>query len=133
MHKHFKAISIFLITTILFTFLPIQTLAQEIGTAISISKIVDVPPIEDTKKPEPKILEEVTNKREKNMKHFLKEDMSLEADVYPTAVHYMENGTWKDIDNTLVDEQDEENTAVLSNKANKYKVKMQRIQKQTSW
>lgn len=86
--------------------LPTPSLAQEITKAISISDIIDTPPIEESNKPEPEIVEEITAKREKNIKYFLKEDMTQEADIYPAAVHYLSNGKWKDIDNTLLAEKD---------------------------
>ena len=38
------------------------------------------------------------------------------------TAHYKENGTWKDIDNNLVEGKDEENNGVLVNKNNSYKV-----------
>ncbi len=71
----------------------------------------------------PKIISEVKDKREENTKVFLKDDMSYEAEVYPQAVHYNDNGTWKDIDNSLVQQKDENNQDVLANKANSFSVK----------
>lgn len=74
--------------------------------------------------PTPKILGEATEKREKNIKHFLNEDMSFTAAIYPTAVHYLENGKWQDIDNSLKDGVDESSLPVLENSKNSYKVKI---------
>ncbi len=124
MNKKMKAISIILLFILFFTLLPTQSLAQEITKSIDQSNTIDTPPVEEASKPEPKIVEEITDKREKNVKHFLKEDMTQEADVYPTAVHYISNGKWKDINNTLIDEKDENNNDVLGNKDNSYKVKI---------
>ena len=98
------------------------------------------------KKKEGKIIKEIVEKRERNIKHFLKDDMTFEAVVYPQPVHYLENGKWKDIDNGLVDgccnedinsdlKQDSEIAfgsgteeegikAVLANKENDFKVKI---------
>lgn len=50
----------------------------------------------------PAIIGEDTSKRASNIKYFLNEDFSYTAAIYPTAVHYRENGQWKDIDNTLL-------------------------------
>lgn len=124
MNKKMRAISIILLFILCFTMLPTQSLAQEIIKSINQSNTIDTPPIEEANKPEPKIVEEVTDKRQKNVKHFLREDMTQEADVYPTAVHYLSNGRWKDIDNTLVDEKDEDNNDVIGNKDNSYKIKI---------
>ena len=55
---------------------------------------------------ESKIIEELVEKRDGNTKHFLKEDKTYEAVVYPIQVHYMEDGVWKDIDNTLEEAKD---------------------------
>ena len=65
-------------------------------------------------KKDPKILKEVVEKRESNTKHFLMDDMSYEAAVYPEPVHYLENGQWKDIDNSLAEAKDD--NKVLTNK-----------------
>ena len=53
---------------------------------------------EDSESP---IQEEMEGKREENIKHFLTADHTYLAAVYPSAVHYEEDGVWKDIDNTL--------------------------------
>ncbi|MFL0197564.1 hypothetical protein ACJDU8_18635 [Clostridium sp. WILCCON 0269] len=50
---------------------------------------------------ETKIVGEVTEKREKNVKHFLKEDSTFEAAIYSEPVHYLSNGKWQDIDNSI--------------------------------
>lgn len=55
---------------------------------------------------ESKIIQEIEEKRDGNTKHFLKEDKSYEAVVYPIQVHYMEGGVWKEIDNTLEEAKD---------------------------
>ena len=48
------------------------------------------------------ILAEKEELRESNIKHFIREDMSMEAVLYPTSVHYEKDGVWTDIDNRLV-------------------------------
>lgn len=53
------------------------------------------------KKKESRILREISGKRTKNTKYFATEDHGGIAAVYPQAVHYEENGEWKEIDNTL--------------------------------
>ncbi len=80
---------------------------------------VGIPQVSDNQST--RILKEVVEKRERNTKHFLKEDMSYEAVVYPTDVHYNEDGVWKEYDNTLVDEV-EDNQSVLTNKQSNCKI-----------
>jgi RHS repeat-associated protein len=72
----------------------------------------------------PQIMEEITEKRGKNVKHFLKSDNTYEAAIYPTTVHYKENGKWKDIDNSLVEVEDSKKNKLLENKANSYKIQL---------
>ena len=45
---------------------------------------------------------ELDERREQNIKHFMREDGSVEAVTYPYSVHYEKEGEWVDIDNTLV-------------------------------
>jgi len=112
LNKCMKSISIGLITVMLCTLLPLQVFAQ--GN--------DQPSPVVAQKTEPKILYEVVEKRDSNIRQFFKDDMSYEAAVYPEAVNYKENGKWNKIDNTLINITDENNNSVLQNKANSYKV-----------
>ena len=48
-----------------------------------------------------RILQEVKEKRERYAKHFRTEQKGMAAAVYPNAVHYREDGVWKEIDNRL--------------------------------
>lgn len=50
---------------------------------------------------EEKILQEVKEKRERYVKHFRMQQKGMVAAVYPNAIHYQENGQWKEIDNRL--------------------------------
>lgn len=71
-----------------------------------------------------KIIGEIEEKRERNVKHFLKDNLTFEAAIYNEPVHYYSNGKWKDIDNSLKDSKDEEDNDVLENKENEIKVKI---------
>ena len=53
---------------------------------------------------ESKILAEQKEKRDRNTKYFLTENHGGIAAVYPYPVHYEENGEWKEIDNSLREE-----------------------------
>lgn len=120
MKRHLKILAVLLVTTLMINLFPVQSLA----TLITDSPVIDPPYVNDTVKPEGKIIGEVVEKRDKNIKQFKKDDSTFEADIFPFAVHYPKDGKWQDIDNTLVDGQDEENNQVLENKDNEYKVKI---------
>ena len=60
---------------------------------------------------------ELIEKRKPREKHFLQEDGTIRAEVYAQDVHYLKNGKYEEIDNTLV-----RNNDVLVNKGNSYKV-----------
>ena len=61
------------------------------------------------------IISEDTSKRDETTKHFLMSDGSYNAISYPLPVHYREDGTeeWAEIDNTLVEVEDENDTTFL--------------------
>jgi RHS repeat-associated protein len=98
------------------TALPADVLARGEGPSLETLKGLI------TKK-EGKIIGEVTEKRDRNTKHFIKDDYTYEADVYPYAVHYIKDGKWEDIDNNLVEAIDDENAPILQNKVNDFAVK----------
>jgi len=91
--NYFKGISITLISAMLFTLLPVQVLAA--GT--SKPSIDPAPVVDQSQKAEAKIIGEITDKRDINIKHFRKDDLTFEADVFPFAVHYQKDGKWQDI------------------------------------
>jgi hypothetical protein len=71
----------------------------------------------------PKILREVVDKRERNVKHFLREDWTTLAAVYPDAVHFEEQGKLVEMDNRLESGTDEQGTLVLQNRKNAFQVR----------
>jgi len=102
--------SSFLVVTMLISCFPNSVIAQTSKVPTNVSKVGNATtPI----KKEPKILKEVVEKRESNIKHFLMDDMSYEAVVYSGPVHYLDNGQWKDIDNSLTPQKDGSNQEVL--------------------
>lgn len=64
---------------------------------------------------------EIIEKRTLNEKHFLQEDGTIVASVYPMNVHYNLNGKLEDINNSL--EETNEDGGTLENKTNAFKVK----------
>lgn len=77
----------------------------------------------ETKK-KARIIGEIKEKRERNVKNFLKDDLTFEAAIYNEAVHYYSEGKWKDVDNSMTDGKDEAGNDVLENKDNDIKVKI---------
>jgi len=120
MRRSNKIISLILVISLIFTMFPNQVFANE--PASTMPDVVGN--TETLVKQELNIIGEIVDKRDKNVKHYLKDDNTYEAVIYPTAVHYKENGKWKDVDNTLTEQMDMvENQQVLENKDNSYKVK----------
>ena len=115
MKNYLKIVSAILVITMGLTVFPVQTFAQESENS--------TPKAQYTEEKEPKIIGEIVEKRERNVKHFLKDDMTYEAAVYPSPIHYLENGKWEDVDNTLADDKDEDGEDILHNKKNDYKIK----------
>lgn len=68
------------------------------------------------------IIGELYEKREENVKHFLKDDHSYEAAIYPGPVHFKEGDQWVDINNTLVEKVNGNNQRVFENKRNDFNV-----------
>ncbi|MHB1452994.1 MAG: RICIN domain-containing protein [Saccharofermentanales bacterium] len=68
------------------------------------------------------VLGEVTDLRDKYTKHFRMSDGTMVAATYPEAVHFLQNGKWTDVDNSLVDSVDATGQAVLKNSNNSYKI-----------
>lgn len=69
---------------------------------------------------------ELINKRKKREKHFLQKDGTIIAKVYSDDIHYLKNGKYEEIDNTLKKEND-----YYTNKSNDYKVKFKEDGKDT--
>lgn len=76
---------------------------------------------------------EIIEKREKNVKHFMKDDNTFEAVVYPTPVHYLKDNKWHDIDNTLISETDKDKNVIYKNKENDVKVNIHKKMKDNNF
>ena len=74
-------------------------------------------PIAETAAP----IKEEVSKRTINIKHFLMSDFTMQAVIYPYAVHYTDNGVWKDIDNRIVESSVD--ATLVENTANAFKVR----------
>lgn len=71
---------------------------------------------------EPDMVCEVESERTEYTKHYLMTDGSYVAAVYSEPVHYLENGKWEEIDNTLTEEM-VEGTEVYQNRKGKHSVR----------
>ena len=73
---------------------------------------------------EPYIVGELTEKRTENEKQFLMSDRTVMAAVYDTSVHYQKDGKWDNIDNSLSEKTDpDDSEKVLENNKNAFKIK----------
>ena len=110
-----KIISVLLCVALVVSVTPIVYAQDTINSTI---------PITDTVSPtqtasEPYIVGEITEKRTENTKHFLMSDRSVLAAMYDKAVHYEEDGSWLDIDNSFSTNDENE----FENRNNSFKTK----------
>lgn len=103
-----KLIAILLTTAMSLSLIPEQVFAQSDNSPPEATLEFLQEASKDSKKIEGKIISELNEKRERNIKHFLKDDMTYEAVEYALPVHYEERGQWKDIDNSLVETKEED-------------------------
>ena len=68
---------------------------------------------------EPYIVGEIIEKRTEDSKHFLMSDRSIMAAMYNETIHYEDNGSWVDIDNSFSSNKENE----FENKSNSFKTK----------
>ena len=100
-----RFLSSVLIFTVLAMSLPTTTRAAESNKDNADNSSPKVEAVKEKK--EAKIIKELEERREANVKYFLKDDFSYEAVVYPEPVHYLDNGKWLDVDNTLEETKDD--------------------------
>lgn len=113
-----KTVAFSLAIVLMVQMLPLST----ISTAINNDSIIEQSVIESTENELPVIVGEVEKLRDEYTKHFRCEDGTFIAATYNTPVHYEENGEWKEIDNTLVTNTNN-NVAKSSNVSNgKYSI-----------
>ena len=88
-----KTICLLLVAALLFNMLPVQTFALGSIESNQQATLVEDVPLE--------ILAEVEEKRTEYSKEYILSNGLHMAQLYASAVHYEENGQWKEIDNTL--------------------------------
>ncbi|MBR0577364.1 hypothetical protein KCG48_13690, partial [Proteiniclasticum sp. BAD-10] len=102
-------------------FLCLALLLLPIPDKVSGEEVQELPSLHQATAP--KILREVVDKRERNVKHFLREDWTTLAAVYPDEVHFEEQGKLVEMDNRLESGTDELGTLVLQNRKNAFQVR----------
>lgn len=50
-------------------------------------------------------LAEIIERREQNVKYFFNSDLTITAEVYGHSIHYLEEGQWEDIDNSIIEDE----------------------------
>ncbi|MGN1270222.1 MAG: RHS repeat-associated core domain-containing protein [Clostridia bacterium] len=102
-----KTIALLCIIVMVFCFAPMNVFAYtlrenlERKESISNTPIVEKDVEQEKSYKNQKIVAEETEKRTKNEKHYILEDGTRVAAIFPSNVHYLENGNFLDIDNTL--------------------------------
>lgn len=64
-------------------------------------------------------MKELINLRKEREKHYLNEDGTITAYMYDEDIHYLDNGEYKEIDNSLIEESE-----YITNKNNNFKIKL---------
>ncbi len=80
------------------------------------------PQVDDPTTSEIEIVDEVVGERTSNSKTFMKNDGTYEIAIYNEDIHYLKNGKYVDIDNSL-----EEKIDGFENKSNRYKIKFPKV------
>ena len=119
MGKLKQLISTVLVLTMLATTVPIKAIAEGTDVDSSTQNQQTQLTVENL---EPKIISEAVEKEDKYTKQFQKSDGSYEVAIYKSPINYLENGTWKTIDNSFQEINGDNNEKVLQNKANDFKV-----------
>ena len=134
MRRYIKTILSYLLTvTLIFSNIPLVTSAEK-STMQESSASSDIESVDDTidamatadavvETQEPEILSELIDKRDETTKYFEMSDGTIKACIYPQNVHYLENGKYEEIDNTLVETVENDKT-YYKNKKNGFSVKM---------
>ena len=108
-----KFLAFFLAIALSLTLIPAQVLAIEIdqrkeSLQIERAEAASAEPAQDAE-----IVSEIPSGRDAYQKEFLLSNGQRMLAVYPTAIHYQENGQWEEIDNTLRAERQNGSTAVF--------------------
>ncbi len=121
MHRgmFFKAISVIVIISMILNLVPLSVYGKE----SIVEKFKEEDRVITDTQSKVEIKGEIIDKREKNIKYFLLDNNTIEAEIYKDAVHYMKDGKWEDIDNSLSEADDIDGQKINENNSNNFKVK----------
>ena len=91
-----KLLALFLAFVFSLYLVPTEVLAAEIGSQSAVQAEIDT---ETAAEENPEIVTELAEGRGRFQKEYLLSNGQRMLAVYPTAVHYEEDGEWKEIDN----------------------------------
>lgn len=111
-----KFLSVFLVILLGIQVLPMNVFAEELSQLDAENEAVSAGSFLEQEESEPYVLYEDTEKRDENTKHFRLSDGTYKAVSYSDPVHYRKNerSEWKEIDNTLIENRDEEGNSYLA-------------------
>ncbi len=96
--KLLRLCSMMLVIVMVINMLPMQSIAADFRASLT-TDLTDLSVQEDAK--DARIVEEITSERTEYSKEFILENGLHMAAVYNDPVHYLEEGSWEEIDNTL--------------------------------
>ena len=117
-----KILGYLLAITIFMSDIPIVVNAEEDDTSVSQS-VESVDETLEVETEEAEIISELTEKRDETTKYFAMSDGTTKACIYPQNIHYLDEGEYKEIDNTLVKDTKDSKT-YYKNKNNSFSVKI---------
>lgn len=100
-----KVLSVFLAVLFVIEILPLQVMAEEFTEAVAQKEFIEDlvnNPTDAEKDAEAEILYEVEEKRDEHTKVYKKSDGTYTAVMTEEPLHYLDEGVWKEIDNSML-------------------------------
>lgn len=100
-----KVLSVFLAVLFVIEILPLQVMAEEFTDAVAQKEFIEDlvnNPTDAKKDAESEILYEVEEKRDEHTKVYKKSDGTYTAVMTEEPLHYLDEGVWKEIDNSMI-------------------------------
>lgn len=100
-----KVLSVFLAVLFVIEILPLQVMAEEFTDAVAQKEFIEDlvnNPTDAEKDAEAEILYEVEEKRDEHTKVYKKSDGTYTAVMTEEPLHYLDEGVWKEIDNSMI-------------------------------
>ncbi len=137
-HRLLKTIAVLCVIVMVFCFAPMNVFANTIRESLLNKEMLEKLPVlakqesQDETYKTKKIIAEDVDKRTSNEKHYILEDGTRVVAIYPSNVHYQEDGKFIDIDNTLETKTDTEETLKLSEEILKTEEKANKVEETSS-